>query len=145
MAQSLACCDNAENATGSTSNPHPSGLAWTDPVEGKGWLYLFLARSPPRGLAVASSEAARPPQYRFSRLPGRHDAFRASVSCERIVPAGSQPVHSRLRKWVRELERSKASQRGPEDGPGLQWVEAPIDVLTGAPDCGSGLAPTSPG
>lgn len=111
-----------------TSNPHHPGLAWTDPVEGQAWLYLFLAHSHPWGLAVALSGAAGPPQYRSSCLPGRHDAFSASVGDRWVIPAGSQPARLQLCKWVREMQESKTSQRGSQDGLGLQWVEALISA-----------------
>ena len=84
----------------------------------QGWLYLFLARCHPRGSAVALSEAAGPPQYRSSRLPGKHDAFSTSVGCWWVISAGSQPACPQLCKWVRELQKSKTSE-GPPGWPGV--------------------------
>lgn len=75
-------------------------------------MYLFSTHSHPWGLAVALSEVAHPPRYRPSYLPGRRDAFSASVSCWWVTPAGTQPARPQLRKWVRELQQSKTSQRG---------------------------------
>ena len=44
-----------------------------------------------------------------------------------------------------EVGGSETSPGGPEDGPRLQGVDAPISVLIGTLNRGSGLAPNSPG
>ena len=83
---------------------------------------------------MALSEAAGPLQYRSSRLPGKHDAFSASVGFWWIISAGSQPARPQLCKWVRELQKSKTSQRGSQDGLGFQGEEVFIRALIGALD-----------
>lgn len=86
---------------------------------------------------MARSESAHPPRHRSS----------VSQEGEMLLvhPSALAARPPALPQVGQEVGGSETSQRGPEDSPGLQGVEALFEVLIGTLDCGSGLGPSSPG